>query len=131
MKRLLFVLLMMTCSISWAAWEMTGNTKNDTFYHDKSTIRRNGAIAKMWSMIDSFEDETNSDGTIFKSQKVFRVANCRERTVATISLFQYSGSMGEGSVVLTRTIKESEWNWTPIPPGSIAEAEWKIVCGKR
>jgi hypothetical protein len=131
MKRLIFAVLMMTCSVSWAEWEMTGNTKTDTFYHDKSTIRRNGAVAKMWSMIDSFEEETNSDGAKFRSQKVFRVANCRERIAATIALFQYSGPMGEGNVILTRTIKEGEADWTPIPPGSVSEAEWKIICGKR
>jgi hypothetical protein len=131
MKRLLFVVLMTFCSLSWAEWEITGRTKKGTFYYDKSTIRIESPIAKMWAMMDFSEELTNSSGERSKSQKVFRVANCKEQTVTTNSIIQFSDSMGEGNVVSTYTIKEGEWTWQPISPGSIAETEWKIMCGKR
>ena len=131
MKRIIFAVLMMVCSVSLAKWEVTGKTNTDTFYHDKSTLRKKGAIVKMWSMVDSIEEEINSSGKRFKSQKIFRAFNCSEETVAMISLIQLSGSMGQGDVVFSHTLKEGEWDWTPISPGSADEAEWKIACGRR
>jgi hypothetical protein len=131
MKQLLFTLLVAVCSATWANWEVTGKTNTDTFYHDKSTIRKKGAIVKMWSMVDSIEGEINSNGKRFKSQKIFRAANCNEETVAIISLIQLSDSMGQGNVVFSHTLKEGEWDWTPISPRSADEAEWKIACGRR
>jgi hypothetical protein len=62
MKRLLFVALMVTCSFSWAEWEYFGEKADYADYVDKSTIRRNGAITKMWTLTDYFEEKTDSSG---------------------------------------------------------------------
>jgi hypothetical protein len=46
---------MLTCSLSWAAWEKTGTIVDgdevSVYYFDKSTIRKNGVIVKMWIMV--------------------------------------------------------------------------------
>ena len=129
--RILFFMLMIICPLSWAEWERTAETGKMDFYHDKSTIRRNGLIAKMWALIDYQEEQSDSSGNRYKSQKVFRIANCGEEIVAVISFSQFSGSMGNGESNLTAVYKESEWIWVPISPGSIAEKEWKIACNKK
>ena len=67
MKRLLFVLQMMICSMSWADWEMTGKEYDLTHYHDKSTIQINDITAQMWVMYDFPEVRTNTDGDRYKS----------------------------------------------------------------
>ena len=123
--------MMMVCSFSWAAWEITSYAQDHYFYHDKSTIRRNGVIAKMWIMMENLEMQKSASGSYYKSASQLFAYNCREETLTLIAHAMYSGSMGTGSVVSTATLKESEWDWRPVFPGSIREADWKIACGKR
>jgi hypothetical protein len=129
MKRLLFIFLMMTCSVSWAEWEYTGETDNRTDYHDKSTIRINGAFAKMW-MIRNYSSVQTESGKRFKSEKAFFVYNCREEKYELISIIAYADSMGAGDVVFSATKKEHEWEFSPVSPGSSGATLFKIACGK-
>ena len=94
MKRLLFVVQMMICSMSWADWEMTGKEYDLTHYHDKSTIQINDITAQMWVMYDFPEVRTNTDGDRYKSAKSLLAFNCKYETLAMISVLQYSGSVG-------------------------------------
>jgi hypothetical protein len=132
-KRLLFAVLMMTCSVSWAEWEFTGDQLEGkiSIYHDRSTIRRNGVIAKMWIMIDFSTVQISSGGERYKSSKGLTAYNCEKETYANISIILNSGSMGKGEVVWSHTRKESEWEWDPNPPRSVSEVTWKIACGKQ
>ena len=131
MKRLLFVVIMMTYSLSWAAWEKTGTIIDgdevSVYYFDKSTIRKNGAIVKMWIMVNTRDIALNQD----RSSKVQKVFNCSSETIAIASFVMYSGAIGNGSVTTSMSFKEKEWEWSPIIPDSIQELEWKIVCGKK
>jgi len=133
MKRLLFVMLMMVCSVSWAEWELCGSDSDDKFmvYCDKSTIRKNGAISRMWVLTDFSKVQKNASGKRYMSFKSLAAYNCRDETSAIISLVQYSGSMGEGNVVVSHTRQEREWEWKPIVPESITEAQWGIACGSK
>lgn len=134
MKRILFVVLMMSCSVSWAEWELCGSTGQGdemmTIYCDKSTIKRNGSISRMWGLKNSSKARTDSLGNRFMSYKVLETYNCREETVATISIVFYSGLSGEGNVVWSGSTQERQLNWEPIVPGTSGETLWKIACGK-
>ena len=132
MKRLLFVVLMMICSVSWAEWEFLGRAGDgeQTVYVDTSTIRKNGVISRMWELIDFSKVQTNRSGDRWMSSKSLAAYNCRDETLALISAFDYSGSMGHGNVVGTLTVQEREWKWVPIVPETIAETKWKIACGR-
>ncbi len=133
MKRFLLVCLMMTCSVSWADWEMTGTVVNKEriLYHDKSTIRRNGVIAKMWGMDDYSLPQENSGGQKYQSVKILYAFNCIREELAIISINQYSDSMGKGEGIFSITTPESELKWEVIVPGSVREERWKIACGKK
>ena len=131
MRRLLFSALMMVCSVSWAGWEYTDTSDKITFFHDKSTIRRNDGIAKMWTLYDHSVIQTYKTGERWKSEKVFFAYNCKEQTFASIAMIHYSGGMGTGKVVWSGISKEDDLEWAPISPGSIGEVRWKIACGKK
>jgi hypothetical protein len=130
MKRLLFVLLMMTCSVSWAEWEYTTETNSFFLYHDKSTIRRNGEISQMWSLLQ-FVEVQNFLGYSYKSRNELIKYNCKDETSALVSVSRFSESMGKGKVTSSNTIKEREWEWHPVSPGSSGETSWEIACGKK
>ncbi|MCE2871016.1 MAG: hypothetical protein LW714_06345 [Oxalobacteraceae bacterium] len=131
MKRLLFVVLMMSCSVSWAEWELTGKADDLTHYHDKSTIQINDITAQMWVMYEFPEVRTNTDGDKYKSAKTLLAFNCKYETLTMISVVQYSGSAGNGEIILTDTFKESEWIWDRIVPNSLENKELDIACGKK
>lgn len=134
MKRLLFVVLMTVCSVSWAEWELCSiigvGEEKISRYCDKSTIRKNGAISRIWNIINYSKLQTDSSGDRWMSTKVLMAFNCREETTAVISFTGYSELMGNGKVVFTGTRQEREWQWEPIVPESSGESIWKIVCGK-
>ena len=131
MKRLLFVVLMMSCSVSWAEWELTGKADDLTHYHDKSTIQINDITAQMWVMYEFPEVRTNTDGDKYKSAKTLLAFNCKYETLTMISVVQYSGSAGNGEIVLSDTFKESEWIWDRIVPNTLVKTESDIACGKK
>ena len=131
MKRLLFVVLMMTHSVSWAEWERTGVTDRFSEYHDKSSLRRDGVIVKMWTMKEYFKGQIHDAGYMVKSVKILQIFNCKNETYALVSISEYSDSMGTGVVLSTVTRKESQWVWEPIIPSSVGEGTWKIACGVR
>ncbi len=131
MKRLLLVYLMMTCSVSWAEWKYSVESDIFTDYFDKSTIRRNGSIVKMWIMRDYFSSQTNNTGKSYSSAKILFSFNCKDATKEVISIVQFSGSMGIGDVVFSETTKESQLEFTPFSPGSVNAANSQIACGKK
>jgi hypothetical protein len=131
MKRLLFSVLAMVYSLSWAGWEYTGKTNEAFVFHDKSTIRRNGAFVQMWVLTDYFEVQTGGGLVPYKSTKELWKYNCNDETLAAVSLIHFSESEGMGSVSYNKTYKERELDWISVAPGSGAEAHWKIACGKK
>jgi len=133
MKRILFAVLMMTCSVSWAEWEYMGTTndREANVYVDKSTIRRNAIIAKMWTLHYLSTIKVGHAGEKIKSTKLLRAFNCREETEAAILIAEYSGSIGSGSVIASGSLEAELWKWNPIVPHSIGETQWLIACGKR
>ena len=131
MKRLLFLILLMSCSVSWADWEMTGKEDDLIHYHDKSTIKINDLTAQMSVMYDFPEVQTNTDGGRYKSAKSLLAFNCKYETLTMVSVIQYSGPTGTGEVVLSDTFQESEWIWDRIVPNTLVKTEWDIACGKK
>ena len=130
MKRLLFAALMMVCSVSWAKWKFLEKGDDFSVYIDKSTITRKGEIAKIWVLIDYFEEKT-SYGKKFKSV-IFRDAyNCVEELATLAGSAKYSGVMGTGKVVESYAKKENEQEWELVLPGSNGEKMLKMLCGKK
>jgi hypothetical protein len=134
MKRLIFLALMMVCSAAWAEWEFIGEAGDGDnkrlIYVDKSTIRKKGAISRMWDLEDYYSVQTLS-GDRYMSIKEFLAFNCGEETFAVISASGHSGAMAEGNTVWSKTWQEREWRWDPVSPGTAGEAKWKIACGKK
>ena len=132
-KRSICAVLLTVHFMAWANWEytLTSSDSEITFYHDKSTIRKNGVIVKIWEMRDYSAVQTNDEGKRYQSEAVLWAFNCREETKTVTSFVEYSGSMGSGNVVNSISVKESVLQWTPIVPRSVAEETWKISCGKK
>ena len=130
MKRLVFAVLIMACSVSWAEWKYMDRTDSFILFYDKSTIRRNGSFVQMWLSKDYFDVQTDVR-VPFKSTKELRKYNCIEETQALVSLTHFSESENSGRVTFSITVKDHELDWTYVSPNSVGETMWKIACGKK
>ncbi len=130
MKRLLLVCLMMSCSVSWAEWEIAATSDSVSVYFDKTTIRKNGAIVKMWLLHDYLSSQ-DFMGKKYNSSKFYSVFDCKSEMFAVSSVVLYMGSMGEGSVIHNHTNKDKDLEWGPVVPNSDGFKFWKIACGRK
>jgi hypothetical protein len=132
MKRLLLVCLIMTCSASYAEWEIYGDSEEFKSYLDKDTIRKNGAIVKIWELQNFVTIQRNTDdGQKYKSQKIYVANDCKSEMRSITSLISYEGEFGAGVVTYSVSVPEKDWNWRAIVPGSIGQSLWQIACGKK
>ncbi len=131
MKRLLFVLLLMVCSVSWAGWERVGSHDVGVVYADRATIRKKGNFIEMWRMENYFEIQVNSEGKKYKSSKIFDRFDCNNETYGIVSFSQHSGEYGRGETVFSYTPKKNEIQDDPISPESIGESLWQVACGRK
>lgn len=133
MKRILFVLLTITCSVSWAEWRMIGTGVDKeteiTFYYDTSTIVKNGSIAKIWVLQNYSSTQMNAHDKSFNSTKTQRKFECNEETNSISMIVFYENLFGKGEIVHTSTYSNKEF--TPVIPGSIGYAMMKIACGQK
>lgn len=133
MKRLIFSLLMIICSVSRADWEITAKASGITFYHDKSSIRERGTVTTMWIMIDHPTTQQLESVGNYRSEVALRGFNCNSEMYTVIKIVLYPEPSGGGRVVFSVNHDEEKWNrlWAPIVPRSTSEAEWKIACRKK
>ncbi len=132
MKKLLFAVMISTCSVAWAEWEQLSISGDFEFsiYVDNAPRKKNGSIVKMWELRDFSSVQTNSSGDKFKSAKILYAYDCKEDAVAIISGTQYTGAVGSGKVIWSATFPEKALNWEPKIPGSLGEIKWKIACNR-
>jgi len=132
MKRLLFTLLVATCSEAWAEWEQTNHVgkDNSTHFHDKSSIKSVGGITKMQSLMNYADEKTLKSGDKFESVVRQDGYDCKYEKTAVIKVTYFSGTMGAGNIVYSYIVKNSDLEWEPFSPSSLDEKHWKIACGK-
>jgi hypothetical protein len=134
MNKLLFSLMLIFVSGNAAAeWTLVGGRGNDSTakdysndYLDLNTIRKTGNIVKVWG-VEDFNSMQNLNGSNYLSDKALFEYDCKEESFRTLSFTLYSGHLGTDKVV---SLNNFIGDWTPIVPESIAEAKWKVVCGK-
>ena len=137
MKRLLLGLMLLVtagaasaASAASAEWTAVGGTGELIQYVDRATIRKSGNLVKMWDLADYKTVRTSpSTGVSYFSDKGQREYDCKEEKVRQLAFTWFDGQMGSGKVVYNTS--ETSMKWSPIQPGSIGEALWKVACGKK
>jgi hypothetical protein len=128
MKRLLFCVLLISCSASWAKWVYYSSSDDGTdFYYEDTSRRKNGATVKMWGMFSGMEGTL--EGKIYRSFKEFTEYDCGNEVTKRLALTFYADELGAGEVIFTHTYTENKWDH--ISPGSIGVSAWKLACSKK
>lgn len=68
-ERFLFILFVILCTSAKAEWEQTEKIGDVTFYHDKSTIKKENTTVRMWTLVNYHEPQD----TFFGHLKQFKL----------------------------------------------------------
>ncbi len=128
MKKLIFIVLIMTCSLSQAGWIFYGSDGQgrDFFYEDQS-IKRSGEFTKVWLMWSGRPD--THDNKIYHSKKMLIAFDCANELSKFLAIYSFSAEMGAGEVVFNYTYSDN--SWSPIVPNSLVQTPWKISCQRK
>ncbi len=129
MKRLLLgLMLLATATAASAEWTRVYDNDQLIHYVDRATIRRNGNLVKMWELMDFKTVQKDAADKSFLSIKAQSEYDCKEEKSRILAFTWFDGKMGSGKVVVSGTDPSK---WSPTAPESVAEAMWKIACGKK
>lgn len=125
-KALLLSLLLLATGSAWAEWEEVSKTDRATFYADKTTIRKDGNLSKMWSVYDL--KQRDKDGSMSsRSRHEYDCKGERRRYLATSS---HAEPMAGGKTIESYGEDLNKNPWRDIPPGTAAEDMLKIACAQ-
>ncbi len=128
MKRILFVLLLMTCSVSWAGWERISKTNSYVEFIDRETIRKKDDFVEIWVMRSYFKKQKHQDIENIKSAKALHRFDCINQTVKWLYGEMYASNDGLGSPLFSSPPEAASPDY-PVSPSSDLEKIFKIACG--
>jgi surface-adhesin protein E len=129
MCKTIFLLLLAVIARSAAAeWAQVGGNEIGTSYADAATIRKEGAMVKMWDLRDFKAVQARPYGMPYMSQKTQREYDCTGQRARIVELLHYSENMGQGDI----THSDAEpGRWESVSPGGASEALWALACRKQ
>ncbi len=105
------------------------NSPDISFAIDKSSVERSGESVQFWEKMLFSKPEVKDEGSgkMIKEKRVQRVMHCQERTQGVV----YGAIYGDdGSFITSTSFDGAQRAMTAIPPGTVAEQEFRLVCAK-
>lgn len=126
-ERFVFILFVILCASAKAEWEQTEKIGDVTFYHDKSTIKKENTTVRMWTLVNYHEPQDDSFG-IFLSAKALNAYDCTNEKWAGVSVYYYAGVNGTGKLIHSDLVQPTDLLWDPIVPDTISAKNWVLAC---
>lgn len=99
-------------------------------YLDANTIRREGAMVRMWGLDDYKKPQNDLENKKpYRSVRAHWVFDCSKRLSDVVAAFYHADAMGEGDVVDSGA--PTERSWDKVAPGSVGELMYKVACQAR
>jgi hypothetical protein len=128
MKRLLIGLVLSlaaTVTLAQPQWVLvTSDTDGHSYYTEPTTKRRTGNIVRMWELVDFQKPKAFADKT-YSSERVYWQYDCSEGTRQYLQSHGYSGQMGSGVELGSRTRPGEKFF---VAPGTASEALLNFAC---
>lgn len=100
---------------------------NLVFAIDHGRVERKGDLVTFWEKLVYIRPDTKDEtsGKWIKEKKVKRIMHCKEKTQGYIEGITY----GDKDIFITAiSLTEPQVKMNPIPPNTVAEKEFDIVC---
>jgi hypothetical protein len=121
MKKLFLFSLVMLAGSAWAEWVKYAEKDENTFYFDPATVRKDGNMRRVWELTNY--KQRDKYGSI--SSRLRGEYDCKQERYRVLTISEHSEPMAGGSV--TRQQYDGG-PWADIPPGTISEVIFKVVC---
>lgn len=136
---LLAVLPMALCDTAAAEWVLLGAVPQGrsplgeyTIYADPATVVRSGDTAALWFLMDFQESQAPPSaaggGQPYLSQKFHWQFDCKARQWRTLSASVHAAHMGAGEPAVPPD--PAPTGWQAVPPTTLMEVYWKLVCSR-
>ena len=107
-KTILTLLALLASATAQAEWTAVAQNDERTDFIDRSTIRREGASVRVWSMFDFKGVPQTHQGKKHLSARQRMLINCRDETYQRQYLGLMTGRNGDGDTVIEETFKNRE-----------------------
>ena len=127
------MLLLLSSDPAYAEWMKVSEIKQEgsTVYVDPSTVRRNGNLVKMWTLVDYKTLQTSGDRS-YLSQQAQSEYDCVDERIRMLAFGSYSGNMASGKQVFSTMFDSPETSkWVPVSPDGLARTLWALACMKK
>jgi len=100
---------------------------NITFSFDKGSIKRRGNLVSIWEKMVYIQPQIKDEasGKMVKEKKVHRLMNCEDYTQGVIYGATYTEN---GRFISSVSYDEPQAQMSPIPSGTLAAEELRLVC---
>jgi len=121
MRVVLALSLLLAAAPLRAEWLKVGETDMAVHYIDTATIRRDGTLARVWTVQDM--KEAGAEGV--RSIRALEEYDCAQARFRYLSLTAHSAPMAGGLVIAAHDLDDT---WSARLPGAGPTAIEKIVC---
>lgn len=109
-----------------AEWVSIGDQGQAEVFVDKTTIKRNGDLATVWSL-NELKSPGSAGGAAYVSLKRQDEFDCKGLRTRGVQIAAYPQPKGEGKAVVS---EKGSGKWTAVAPDSPSETLLKIACAK-
>jgi hypothetical protein len=131
MKRVLFVLLMITCSVSFGAWELVHTFSDSQVYLQRSIKPSEGSVVQVWSSVNFNSEQVDQNIGRYQSWKALEIFDCDKVKHGYVSFTYYSAKNRQGNVVNSMSRQLSEVTYKDIGSGTVSALFFALACDKR
>ncbi len=120
--------MMLAWSLPAFAWiTIETDDPNINFEIDEKSISKRGTVVKFSEKLRYIQPEQADpvSGKIIHEKRVYRIVNCANKTQSILQGALYGENL---SFIESVTFAESKVSMQVIPKGTLAEAEFDLVC---
>ena len=117
--------LMGSAAVRAEVWMEAGRSDDYVAYGDPSSVKRDGDIARMWSLFDYKTPQTGIPGKTFLSTKRQFEYDCRLGRARALAVSSYAAHEGKGDPLASASVK---YDWSTVVPDSVDDALLKFAC---
>ncbi|WP_457354379.1 surface-adhesin E family protein [Roseateles sp. P5_D6] len=121
MKLMLTTFALVFSSPAWADWEPIAANDEAIHFLDLQTVKTTGQIRRVWVLIDMKTPVVGRGN----SQRSLAEYDCREERWRYLQSSDFSGQMGEGTILVDSSQPTA---WRPVAPGTVGAAAIKLLC---
>ncbi len=122
-KTLLLALLLLSTSSAWSEWLKVADTAENIFYLSPKTIRNDGDMRRIWSLIDY--KKRDEEGAL--SARVRSEFDCKGERARTLAFTTHREPMAGGAPIIKSEVAS---DWTSIAPLTVNETVLKLLCAR-